>query len=447
MRLVFCLLLLVSYSVAAEVRLPRLLSDGVVLQRDVQVAVWGFADEGEAITVLLDGEAVASGTAEDGRWHLLLPAQPAGGPHELTVRGENEVTVRDAWFGDVWVAGGQSNMELWMGRIRERFAEDVANADYPLIRQFDVPRGYDFHAPHEDLDAGEWVASNPETVLEFSAVAWFFARELHERYGVPIGILSSDYGGSTAEGWMSEEALAEYPHYLETALRFRDDEYLASLIEGDRRTAERWRAVLDARDAGLRGEWQRPELGDDGWSVAQLPGTIADATSLEAVAGVVWFRRELTLPEELAGEPAMLELGRLVDADVVWVNGTRVGETTYEYPPRRYPVAPGVLQAGDNVIVVRLVVHGHEPGGFVEGKPYELRVGDTRIDLSGTWRYRLGAPAEPLPPLQFVEWRQPLGFYNAMLAPLTKMRIKGVIWYQGESNVGRADEYRRLFPA
>ncbi len=447
MRISLLLLLLGAATASADVRLPRLLSDGVVLQRDARVSVWGLARDGEAVIVELDGKRVAGARAEDGRWRTFLPEQPAGGPHELTVRGDNTLTVHDVWFGDVWVAGGQSNMELSMARIRERFADDVAQADNPLIRQFDVPRAWDFDAPREDLDGGAWVASTPQTVLDFSAVAWFFARELNERYDVPIGILSSNYGGSTAEGWMSEAALEAFPEHLEIARRFRDDRYLQSLLDTDRRNGENWRARLDERDAGLAGEWQRPGLDDTAWDEAQLPGTLAEQTDLENFSGAVWFRRELDIPVALAGEAAELELGRLVDADVAWVNGVKVGETTYQYPPRRYQVPPGVLEAGRNVIAVRLVVNGAEPGGFVKDKPYELRVGGERIELAGAWRYRAGAAVPPLPPLEFVDYKQPLGFYNAMLAPITNMTIKGVIWYQGESNVGRAAEYRRLFPA
>ncbi len=440
-------LLLTVQSTHAEVRLPRLLGDGVILQRDAATTIRGRADEGETVTVYLDDERIVGTRASDGRWQVELGPVPAGGPHTLTIEGENAIVVDDVWFGDVWVASGQSNMELTMSRVSGRYAADVAAADYPLIRQFDVPRGYDFHAPREDLDGGEWVASTPETVHEFSAVAWFFARELHERHGVPIGILSSNYGGSTAEGWMSEEALEAYPHYLEIARSYRDENYLSDLRASDQSAVEDWHAALDAKDAGLQGDvpWHAPRLDDSGWPRTAVPGGWADSAA-GPVNGAVWFRRDVELPPGLAGKAAALELGRIVDADVTYVNGTEVGATTYQYPPRRYRIPPGLLRAGTNTIAVRVVSSSGE-GGFVEDKPYELRVGSETIDLAGEWRYRVGAVSEPLPPPRFIAHRQPLGFYNAMLAPLQATTIRGVIWYQGESNVGRAEEYARLFPA
>lgn len=445
--LLVLLFLMTAVPVLADVELPRLLSDGAILQRDSELSIWGRAEDGEAIEVYLDDRRVGAAVAAGGHWRSFVPPQPAGGPHVLRVEGENVVHVRDIRFGDVWVASGQSNMELSMDRIKGRFAADVAAADYPLIRQFHVPRGYDFVAPHADFDGGEWVASTPETVLDFSAVAWFFARDLHERYDVPIGILSSNYGGTTVEGWMSEEALEAFPEHLEVARRLRDRDYLQSLLDAGRHAEEAWDANVDGKDAGLAAEvpWYRPACDDSAWKTMRVPGQWT-GTALEHFDGAVWFRREIVLPAALAGRPAALELGAIVDADVTWVNGIEVGETTYEYPPRRYRIPPDVLREGRNVIALRVVNKSGE-GGFVTDKPYELRVGSERIDLRGAWRYRIGAAVEPLPPRRFVEWHQPLGFYNAMLAPLTNMTVKGVIWYQGASNVGRADEYRRLFPA
>jgi sialate O-acetylesterase len=246
---------------------------------------------------------------------------------------------------------------------------------------------------------------------------------------------------------MSEAALKDFPRHLETALRYRDDAYLQGLIEADRRTAETWHAEVDRKDPGIdpQDPWYRPAHDTGDWPPVRVPGSWA-GTAVGPIYGAVWYRREIVLPEPLDGKPAELELGRIVHSDVTWVNGVKVGETTYEWPPRRYEIPPGLLHAGTNVIAVR-VVSGIDGAGFVEDKPYELRVGSRRFDLTGQWRYHLGAAAERLPPPRFVEWHSPLGFYNAMLAPVVNMTIKGVIWYQGESNVGRAEEYRRLFPA
>jgi sialate O-acetylesterase len=434
-------------SVCADVRLPSLLSDGVVLQRDTSAAVWGWADDGEAVRVSLDGVLVGTAPVRDGRWQLQLPPRAAGGPHTLGFEGANRIVVKDVWFGDVWVASGQSNMELPMRRVRERYADDVAAADLPLVRQFKVPKTFDFDRPHEDIDKAGWVASTPESVLEFSAVAWFFARALNARFGVPIGIINSSYGGSTVEGWMSEQALEPWPKYLDVARRYREDGYLEGLIGADKAESDAWYGKLDAADQGLQSDppWWSTDLDVSAWNRMQVPGYWADSGA-GGVNGVFWFRTSVDLPESAAAQPAMLRLGRIVDADTVWVNGVQVGNTTYQYPPRRYELPAGVLRAGRNTIAVR-VVNTAGKGGFVPDKPYQLEVGGDTFDLRGEWSWRLGAESIPLAPPRFQDYMQPLGIYNAMLAPLQKMTIKGVIWYQGESNVGRADEYRKTFPA
>jgi sialate O-acetylesterase len=441
------LLLLAAPAGMADVTLPRLIGDGVVLQRDVEASLWGWADDGEQIDVLLDGEPVAQVAASDGNWRVALPARPAGGPHTLEFVGNNRVTVQDVLFGDVWIASGQSNMQLPMERVREKYEQDIAAADLPLMRHFTVPREFDFDAPRRDLDGGEWQAATPESILELSAAAFFFARDLTARHGVPVGIVSSNYGGSAAESWMSEAALQAYPHYLDVARHWRSNGHLQNAIATDQADNDRWYSTLDASDTGLTGAtpWSAADFDDSGWATMTVPGFWAD-TDVGDVNGSVWFRREFTLRDEQAGLPAKLMLGRIVDADLTYVNGQLVGNVTYQYPPRRYNVDVGVLRPGRNSIAVR-VINTSGRGGFIEDKPYWIRVGEETIDLRGEWRFRVGARMLPLAAPRFVRHRQPLGFYNAMLAPLLPMSIKGVIWYQGETNADRPDEYRNLFRA
>jgi sialate O-acetylesterase len=441
------LILCAPRALIAEVRLPRLLSDGVVLQRDKQVTLWGWADQEQSVEVLLDGEPAATGAVVDGRWSVSLPPQQAGGPHTIEIVGESRVAVRDVLFGDVWIASGQSNMQLPMQRVRDLYEADIAAADRPDIRHFTVPREYEFDAPRDDLEGGQWLAATPESVLELSAAGFFFARELVNTQGVPIGIVNANFGGSAAESWMSEAALEAYPHYLDVARSYRDHDYLQSLIDADADKNARWHEALEAADEGLQNAvpWYATELDDSGWDEMNVPGAWADST-IGPVHGAVWFRRSIDVPAVLAGQTAELMLGRIVDADTTYINGQLVGNVTYQYPPRRYYVEPGILKPGRNVIAVR-IVNGAGRGGFVEDKPYWLRVGEETFDLTGAWRYRLGAEAPALSGPRFVSYKQPMSFYNGMLAPLLPMTIKGVIWYQGESNADRPSEYRNLFRA
>jgi len=439
--------LILANSASADIHLPRLLSDGAILQRDAATSVWGWAEDGEAIEVRLDGKVLATTTTENGEWRVLIPAQSAGGPHEITVTGDTSITIDDVYFGDVWVASGQSNMELPMERVKEKYPDVIATANHPLIRQYKVAKDYDFDAPYKDLPGGQWVASTPESVLNFSAVGFFFAKSISDTRQVPIGIIGNSYGGSPAEAWMSEQALEEYPHYLKVARSYREEGYLQSLLDANRKIFSDWNENVDRIDEGLAAapNWSASEYDDSGWQTFDLPQFWAD-TSTGPINGVVWFRKEIEIPEALAGRPAKLMLGRIIDADTAYINGTQVGNTTYQYPPRRYDVGNDILRAGKNTIAVR-VVNSAGNGGFVNDKPYWLRVGDTTIDLEGEWLYKVGAVSEAIGPPEFVEHRQPLGMHNAMLAPLLKMTIKGVIWYQGETNTDRPAEYVHLFPA
>ncbi|MCC9136677.1 sialate O-acetylesterase [Pontibacter silvestris] len=208
-----------------------------------------------------------------------------------------------------------------------------------------------------------------------------------------------------------------------------------------------WYKELNQKDKGYaasQAKWYDPALNTSDWAKMEIPGYWAD-TELGAVNGVVWFRKKVEVPTSMAGQPAKLNMGRIVDADSVFVNGQFIGSTGYQYPPRWYNIPEGVLRAGDNTIAIR-VINERGRGGFILDKPYKLEIGNLVIDLKGQWQYRLGASMEPLGGQTFVRWK-PEGLYNAMIAPLTNYRIKGVIWYQGESNTDRASEYQKLFPA
>ncbi len=438
---------LLTLSASAAVTLPRFFSDGMILQRDQPVVLWGWATTEKQVVVKLGEQAPVQVPVKDGKWRVELPALAAGGPVTLEVAGENRLKMTDILFGDVWIGSGQSNMELPIMRVTERYPNLISETRYPMVRQFLVPRGYRFDAPAKDFPDGSWEAATPENLAQFSAVGFFFAQALHEQYSVPVGIILSAYGGAPAEGWMSAGALRAFPHYHKTAMQLAQPGYLEKIQREDAEQNSAWYDSLNKRDPGLHAEkpWSDPATSLDGWKRVQVPG-FWDDTGVGEFDGVVWYQKEFVVPEKHAGKPAELSIGTIVDADTAWINGKQVGTTAYQYPPRRYAVAEGILRAGTNLLTVR-VINSNGKGGFLKDKPYWISVGDFQQNLEGEWLYRIGAKSEPLPPPVFQDYRNPLGFYNAMLAPLLNLKIKGVIWYQGETNTGNPAEYRTLFPA
>ena len=446
-KLIFISILLLSFPSMGQLKLPRLISDGMVLQRDAENRIWGWAAPQEQVSIVFMNSTYHITAGENGEWKLILPKLSAGGPYEMQVSAGHSITIHDIMIGDVWVCSGQSNMELNMQRASPLYGPEIAASENPYIRYFEVPDKYDFRSPQKDVPSGQWVQANPENILRFSAVAYFFGKALYEKYQVPIGLIQSALGGSPAESWMSEEALKTFPeHYAETQ-RFKDATLIEQIRNEDKTRMNTWYTQLRQKDEGYKNPekpWTGAEFDPSDWPVMQIPGYWAD-DSLGFVNGVVWFRKEIKIPSSMIGKPARLNLGRIVDADSVFFNGIFVGTTSYQYPPRRYTIPPTVLKEGKNSIVVR-VINERGRGGFVVDKPYELVVGNEMIDLTGNWYYKLGAELEFLRGQTFIRWK-PTGLFNAMLAPLLNYRIKGVIWYQGEANAGRPVEYRQLFPA
>jgi sialate O-acetylesterase len=440
---IILLLLFHAGTLLGQIKLPRLISDGMVLQQGAPTNIWGWASPMEAIAVEFAGSTYQTSANEAGEWKIALKPLPAGGPHQMVLKGKNTLTVSNILMGEVWVCSGQSNMELPMRRVVPLYGADIANAGNDLIRQFTVPQRYDFSTPQTDLPEGTWQAATPESVLGFSATAYFFALDIHQKYNVPIGLIHTSLGGSPAEAWMSESALGAFPNLLAEAKKFRDNALIQQIESDDKRRIQAWYDLLRQKDEGYKNPgqpWFDPAVDVSDWGKMNVPGYWTAGGN-----GVVWFRKEVQIPTGLAGLPAKLEVGRIVDADSVFLNGVFVGTTSYQYPPRWYTIPAGLLKSGSNSLVVR-IINSSGKGGFVPDKPYELTIGNQKIDLKGEWRYRRGATMEPLASQTFIRWK-PLGLFNAMIHPLLNYRIKGAIWYQGESNASRPQEYRRVFPA
>ncbi len=443
--LFFAILLFYSTSFA-EVRLPRLISDGMVMQRDTKVNVWGWAAANEKVTVRFHDKVYTTTADAKGNWSITLPVMKAGGPYTMKVEGSNIIEVKNIMIGDVWICSGQSNMALPMERVKERYSSVIANAENPAIRHFFLATQYDFKKPHEDIPAGGWMSATPENVLKFSATAYFFARSLYQKYSVPIGLINASVGGSPAEAWLSADALKKFPEHLKEAERFKNDALLDSIQNTERSISRAWYNTIYKNDKGSHDQkkWYDTTYSDAHWPVMNIPGYWHDQ-GLKDLNGVVWFRKEFSVSPSMVGKSVKLYLGCIVDSDSVYVNGKLVGTTGYRYPPRRYTIPEHLLKAGKNTIVIR-VISNVGKGGFVEDKAYHITNGTDTIDLRGTWKYHVGTVAQPLAPTTFMQYK-PGGLFNAMISPLLRFPIKGVIWYQGESNTARAATYHAIFSA
>ena len=429
----------------AEVRLPQLISDGMVLQRDVRLNIWGWASPGEKVSLRFKGKTFRTKAGAEGKWMVTMPAIRAGGPYEMDISAGNHIVLHNILVGDVWFCAGQSNMVIPMERVKERYPEEISQANYPEIRNFFVPTAADVRRVHDDLPPGLWKAATPVNVMGFGAVSYFFAKKIYQKYHIPIGIINSSVGGTPAEAWTSAEGLTSFPSYANRLQQFKDTVFMRLATHPAIAKVN----PLTAQDKGLNGPvpWFSAAYMPVGWHPFWLPGYWADQ-GIKGLNGIVWFRKEIDLPASVSNAGAKLFMGRIVDADQVYVNGVLAGSTTYQYPPRRYVIPKGLLKPGKNLIVIK-VVNESGKGGFVPDKPYYLDMESQQIDLRGDWQYKVGqafAPAQQeKPPL--VMQNEPSGLYNTMVAPVINFAVKGVLWYQGEANTAKAGEYQFLLPA
>ena len=396
----------------------------------------------------------------DDKWLITLDPAPEGGPFEMEITSdEGAELIRDIYLGDVWLCSGQSNMEMPMQRLRDLYGgewEDLKHKEQfltpdsrlPIIRQFKAAHEFDFKAPREELTSGNWVSVSSETLDEFSATAWFFAKELYKKYDIPIGLVNTAWGGTPVESWMSEEALADFPKKIAQGKQYADDVLCGEITTNTGDAIAEWEKNLTCNDEGIKNNWHNEQTDISNWQEITLPRDFCEA-GLSKFCGVIWLAMEFDVKPDFASSYAKVLLGTIVDSDSVFINGIKIGSTDYRYPPRVYP-CDNLIKKGKNRIVIRVTCFNGE-GGITKDKPFRIAARETSpkakkepIELTGVWKYKIGAVA-PMRPLEFFFQRQPVGNYNAMIAPLLKFPMKGVIWYQGESNEANPYEYAKLF--
>jgi len=430
----------------AQLRLPKLISDGMVLQRNTPLKIWGWALPNDTVEIDFYGQSKYGVANKEGLWQVNLSEMNAGGPYQILLSSKDTtIVIKDVLVGDVWLCSGQSNMQFNMDKVKKKYKKDIAQAYKPYIRSFLVSKQYNFNGPQVDVDSGLWRQANPSTVPNFSAVAYFFGLELYEKYRVPIGLIDASVGGTPAQAWMSEEALKSFPHYNEEAQRCKDSAYVASIEEKNIQDLTQWNKKALINDKGLgQTPWYANEIDVSTWPTMELPG-YWNQTDIGNANGVVWFRGQVNVPKDMLGDDMQLQLGRIVDADSVYVNGIMVGSTSHKFAIRNYTVPSAIIQEGDNIITIR-VANISRTGGFVKGNPLTLSTTQNSIDLSGQWYFQLGAKMPALERPVMLQWK-PTGLYNNMIAPIRNYALKGVVWYQGEGNTKVAKEYADLFPS
>ena len=428
----------------AKVKLPALISDGMVLQREQPVKIWGTADAGESVSVTFMKKKYAATADNNGHWSVTLPSMKAGGPYLMRI---NDIKLNDILIGDVWLCSGQSNMELPVSRVTDMFATEINEYSNERIRQIIIPKVYNFHAPQETLSATSWKPMTQENVMNFSALAYFFAKEMYEKTKVPVGIINSSWGGTPIEAWISEEGLKEFPIYINDKRLYEDDAYCAHIKKLEGESFYRWNLSLYRSDAGLHEKtpWYSSNYDDINLQTVNMFSRTWGNDGLNPIAGSHWLRQNVEIPQTWNNKEVTLRLGCIIDADSVYVNGTFAGTTGYQYPPRIYRIPAGILKPGVNNITVRIISNGGQPE-FVQEKPYKLICDDESINLKEEWKYRLGTPMPSAPNMMFFCYK-PVCLYNTMIAPLQHYTLRGTVWYQGESNVSRRNEYATLLTA
>jgi sialate O-acetylesterase len=455
--LISIVLISVSPDILGNIKLPVVISNGMVLQRESKVNIWGWAAPGEKISLKFNKKSFHTITDSKGKWKIILPEMNAGGPFDMEIKGKNSIHIENIMIGDVWFCSGQSNMVLNMERVKERYPDEIKEANYPEIRNFFIPTSSDVTALHDDLPPGKWISASPDNVLGFGAVTYFFAKSIYKEYKIPIGIINSSVGGTPIEAWISADGLKEIPQYAGRVGKFRDTAFVNTLIRSARQkrsdSNQNSSGPSVIADKGLNGPktWFDVSYLPEGWHKYWLPG-YWDDQGVKGLNGVVWFRKIIEVPVSMTEKPTKLFMGRIVDADNVYLNGNLAGSITYQYPPRRYDLPSGVLKPGKNVLVIRVTNYSGK-GGFVPDKPYYLVAGNDSIDLRGAWLYKVGQVFRPpdsgsgsiVSP--FSMQNEPTGLFNTMVAPAISYTIKGFLWYQGETNTGKPQEYAKLLPA
>jgi len=436
--------LLTGFYVCSQVRLPAIFGDHMVIQRDLPVPVWGWSSPGEKITVKINHQTKQTTANRNGKWRINLDPEPAGGPYEISIQGRNTRLIHDVLVGEVWICSGQSNMEFQLRSVLDAESE-IRGAEYPQIRQIKIPLSVS-GTPNDDIQPASWNICSYKTAGEFTAVGYFFARELVKRLHVPVGLINSTWGGTMVESWTSRGAFEKSPEFKSMIAGLNSGDLGPMMKERQLKLQNQYRLLQkNIHDSIPEYEWKNPDYNSNDWpkvSIAQI--WEHQSLGLDNLDGIVWYRKEITLDSSTVSHPILLSLGKIDDNDETFINGNLVGSTRNWETKRMYPVAAGIFKAGKNIITVRVEDTGGGGGFYDDSAGVCLKTESKTIPLGDNWSFRIakisgnggGIGPNDFPDLLF----------NAMINPLIPFGIRGVLWYQGEANTERAFQYRKAFP-
>ena len=440
----------------SELKLPAIFSDNMVIQRDRKIPIWGWAKPSERVTVTFCSQQVEAVSDKNGNWIVELGPFSAGGPFEMEISGDKKIILKNVMIGDVWLCSGQSNMEMTVGGAGQvnNYQKEMAEAKYPNIRFFAVAHTKS-DIPAKDVTGSGWMECSPQSVEKFSATAYFFGRHIHKHLNVPVGLICSTWGGTPVETWISKDSIKTHPDF-KSLIKEMDSKPM-DLDEAKKEYEKElslFAKEIDNKDLGIREgdeNWANPFYNDSDWKTMQIPH-IWETMGYPNFDGVVWFRKDVDIPSSWAGRDLIISLGAVDDEDISWFNGKMIGKNRIWYISRAYKIPCSIVKPGRNVIAVRVLDTGGNGG--MGGEPEQLKLevkdnkGEKAIPLTGLWKYKVSVNLKSLkisPPINPESKIRPSILYNGMIAPLIPYGIRGVIWYQGESNATRAFQYRRLF--
>lgn len=448
--------------VFSQVKLPALFSDNMVLQQQSDAPIWGKSKPNTKIKIVTswDNKTYIIDADSAGKWQSIVKTPQAGGPYQITFTNRHKtVKLQNILIGEVWICSGQSNMEMplagW-GKIFN-YEKEIAEANYPEIRLIQLTKKTSTY-PLDDisLDTDGWLICSPEAVENFSSTAYFYGRELYNQLNIPIGLIHSSWGGTPIESWTSGKSLNLIPEFIERVKTIQNlPSNTGKQKEIFQRQKKEWDLKVLSKDFGISNNVAvvtQIDYNDSSWQKMNIP-QLWEESILPDFDGFVWFRKEIEIPKIWENNDLVLSMGMIDDDDITYFNGIEIGKTTGYDKKRLYEIPATYVKSGKTVIAVRVMDSGG--GGGFYGAPTKMYISPNtknntrKIDLCGEWKFKKSIEMSEigeLPRLISENPHLPTNIYNAMIAPLIPYSMKGAIWYQGESNVDRAYQYRTLFP-